>query len=174
MSDQPPEGDDPGPSTSEGESETDRAPQSVEEVLVSTTMAVVSQIDERWFLYPAYVLTLTAGALAVRFAAQTPEWSAGPAVLAWSLLFIWHWLYGVGFRYRRPALKYFSLAAAAVFGGLLTAFSLDRALPQLAATEGGVAMRGVAVELLWCAGATGVAVALLVAHAFLFSRARKS
>lgn len=174
MADTPQEGDDDGRPTVDRDAESGRAPQSVEEVLVSTTMAVVSQIDERWFLYPAYVLTLTAGALAVRFAAQTPEWSAGPAVLAWSLLFIWHWLYGVGFRYRRPALKYVSLAVAAVFGGLLTAFSLDRAVPQLAATEGGVAMRGVAVELLWCAGATGIGVALVVAHAFLFSRARKS
>jgi len=174
LADPPPEGDDDGGPTVGRDSRSGRAPQSVEEVLVSTTMAVVSQIDERWFLYPAYVLTLTAGALAVRFSAQTPEWSAAPTVLAWSLLFIWHWLYGVGFRYRRPALKYFSLAAATVFGGLLTAFAVDRAVPQLAATGGGVTRRGFAVELLWCAGATGTAVALVVAHAFLFSRARKS
>lgn len=173
MPDRPTDRDD-GSSSTDSDEQPDRAPQTVEEVLVSTTMAVVSQIDERWFLYPAYVSTLTAGALAAQFAARSPEWSAGPVVLAWTLLFIWHWLYGVAFRYRRPALKYFSLAAAAAFGTLLTAFSLDRAVPQPAAADGGVAVRGVSTDLIWCTVATGAGVALVVAHATLFTRSRKS
>lgn len=132
------------------------------------------KLDERWFLYPAYLLAFSGGFLASHFAAGSPEWSPLPVLLAWGLLFVWYWLYGVAFRYRRPALKYFALAASVAFGVLLTAFCIDRALPQLAAADEGVAARGAVLRLVWAAITTGLSCVLIVTHTLLFSRFRGS
>ena len=130
-----------------------------------------SQLDVRWFLYPAYILTFGAGGIAANFAIGSPEWSPGPVTLAWALLFLWYWLYGVAFRYRRPVLKYFSLAAALGFGGLLTAFCLDRVPPQIVAQTHGAELRGLLTNLLWAGLLTGLSAFVVVVHSILFSRA---
>ena len=132
------------------------------------------QLDPRWFLYPAYILCFTAGALAVKFSLQTREWSTIPVVVAWGLLFLWYWLYGVAFRYRRPVLKYFSLAGAFGIGGLLSAFCLDRAPPQIAAGPDGAALRGLITDLLWAGVITAISAVVIALHAILFGRARGS
>lgn len=130
------------------------------------------QLDVRWFLYPAYILTFVAGGIAANFATGSEEWKAGPVGVAWGILFLWYWLYGVAFRYRRPVLKYFSLAAALGFGGLLTAFCLDRVPPQLVAqSDGGAQLRGLLTNLLWAGLMTGVSAFIVVVHSILFSRA---
>jgi hypothetical protein len=130
------------------------------------------QLDARWFLYPAYTLTLGAGGVASQFAVRSQEWAVGPVVVAWGLLLVWYWLYSVAFHYRRPLLKYFGLAGALGFGGLLTTFCLDRAPPQYAASDGGAVFRSFEFDLVWAGVATGVGALLVGLHAILFSRAR--
>jgi hypothetical protein len=130
------------------------------------------QVDPRWFLYPAYTLTLGAGGVASQFAIRTDEWAVGPVLVAWGLLFVWYWLYSVAFHYRRPVLKYFALAGALGFGGLLTTFCLDRAPPQYVASESGAVFRSFEFDLVWSGVATGLGALLVAVHAILFSRAR--
>lgn len=130
------------------------------------------QVDARWFLYPAYTLTLGAGGVASQFAVRSQEWAVGPVVVAWGLLLVWYWLYSVAFHYRRPLLKYFGLAGALGFGGLLTTFCLDRAPPQYAASDSGAVFRSFEFDLVWAGVATGVGALLVGLHAILFSRAR--
>ncbi len=146
--------------------ETDRNPD------ITVERAADRQIDRRWFLYPAYVSAMAAGGIAAQFALGSEEWAVGPVLLAWGLLFLWYWLYGVAFHYRRPVLKYFALAGALGFGGLLTTFCLDRAPPQLAPTGEGAAIRTFELDLLWAGLATGLGAALVGLHAILFSRSR--
>lgn len=130
------------------------------------------QLDPRWFLYPAYFLTFSAGGIAINFAAQSREWATFPVALAWGLLFLWYWLYGVAFRYRRPVLKYFSLAGALGIGGLLTAFCLERVPSQIVAAEQGAEVRGLVMELAWAGLITGTSAFVIGLHAILFGRAR--
>jgi hypothetical protein len=108
--------------------------------------------------------------VAARFAHEHPEWSTGPVVLAWGLLATWHWLYGVGVRYHRPLLRYISAMADVAMGGLLTAFALERAAPQLASIGGGTAIRGLSIPLVWTAVATVVSTGLILIHALVVSR----
>jgi len=152
--------------------QTDRRAQTDRNADITVTRADESPLDTRWFLYPAYILTLAAGGLAAKFALRSEEWSTAPVMLAWSLLFVWYWLYGVAFRYRRPVLKYFALAGALGFGGLLCAFCLDRAPPQLAVQPDGAAVRTLEMDLVWAGLATGVTVVLIGVHVILFSGAR--
>ena len=153
--------------------DTSKRAQTSRSVDITVTRAADQQLDPRWFLYPAYILTLSAGGLASQFALRTEEWSTIPVMLAWTLLFIWYWLYGVAFRYRRPVLKYFSLAGALGFGGLLCAFCLDRAAPQYAVQAEGAAVRTLEHDLVWAGVATGITTVIIGLHVILFGRARR-
>lgn len=154
------------------DNDTNRRAQTDRNADITVTRTEDSTLDPRWFLYPAYILTLSSGGLAAKFAIDSQAWATVPVMLAWSLLFIWYWLYGVAFRYRRPVLKYFSLAGALGFVGLLCAFCLDRAQPQLAARADGAAVRTLEMDLIWAGTATGITVVIVGVHAILFSGAR--
>lgn len=158
----------------DGEQSTDKHGQSRRTRDITVTSSRDKQLDPRWFLYPAYILVFLAGGLVIKFTMRSQEWSAIPVAMAWGLLFLWYWLYGVAFRYRRPVLKYFSLAGALGFGGLLTAFCFDRAPPQLAATAEGVVVRGLLMDLIWAGVTTATSAVIIGLHAILFSRARGS
>lgn len=129
------------------------------------------RIHEAWVLYPVYLLVLGAGFLAVRFASDTAEWSAAVVGLAWFLLFVWNWFYGVAYRYRRRLLKYSSVFVVLALSASLAYFSMERATPQramISATQ--IGERAAAPSLYWAAIATLVAGGLLVAHIVFLGR----
>ena len=140
-----------------------------DEALVSAEIPRVrllqGRVYEGYVLYPIYLLVAVGGALAVNFALTTPEWSAPVAALAWGLLFIWNWFYGVAYRYRRKLLKFTSVVAVVGLSVALAGFALDRAAAQVAMsgpTE--LAQRDPIVALYGAAVVTVAAAALLVAH----------
>ena len=129
------------------------------------------RVPESVVLYPVYVLVLGGGLLAARFALTTHEWSAPVILLAWFVLFLWVWFYGVAYRYRRPLLKYTSLLAIVGLTGALSYFSIERAAAQQAMVgPGELAVRGVAKSLYVVAGGNAVALGLLVAHLVFLGR----
>jgi len=129
------------------------------------------RIHEAWVMYPVYGLVLGAGLLAVRFAATTAEWSAIVVGLAWFLLFVWNWFYGVAYRYRRPLLKYSSVLVVLALTAALAYFSMERAAAQRAMISmNEIAERPEAPTLYWAAVATMVAAALLVLHLVFLGR----
>lgn len=126
------------------------------------------RINERWILYPIYVLHLVAGGLAALFAAGSAEWSPIPVGLAWILLYVWNWFYGVAYRYRRPVLKYTSLFVIFGFTAALAFFVFERARAQTAMLDmHEIGERAAAPLLYWAGVATLVAAGLLLAH-FVF------
>ncbi len=129
------------------------------------------RLHEAWILYPIYGLNLVSGLLAMSFAIGTHEWSAPVVGLAWLLLGVWNWFYGVAYRYRRPLLKYSSVIVILGLTTALVSFSIERAQPQLAmvrATQ--LSERAASAELYWAAVATVVAAGLLVAHLVFLGR----
>lgn len=129
------------------------------------------RIHERWVLYPIYLLHLFGGLLAVRFALGTAEWSAVPVGLAWFLLYVWNWFYGVAYRYRRPLLKYASVLAVLSLTAVLSYFAFERADGQLAmvqTTE--LVERGAQPMLYWAGVSTLVAAGMLAAHLVFLGR----
>lgn len=121
-------------------------------------------VDLRWAVYPAYVLCFIAGGIAVNVAIDGREWAAGPVALAWSLLFLWEWVYAVAYRYRRTLLKYFSGLMVLVVGGLLTLLVWERGQPQLVATLQGLVERPAVRSLSLAAFCTAMSAALVVLH----------
>lgn len=133
------------------------------------------RVHEAWILYLLYLLDAVAGALAVTFALTTMEWSVVPIALAWFLLFVWHWFYGVAYRYRRRLLKYTSVFVVFAMTVALAYFAMERAAPQRAmvASHEVVRREGVA-SLYWAAVATlGAGLVFLVHLVFLGRGYRK-
>lgn len=137
------------------------------------------RVDERRVLYPAYGLVFIAGALAVTFAMEHPEWAVGPVGLAWFVLFGWIWFYGVAYRYRRRLLKYTSVTVVLGLSWLLIGFCIDRARAQIAmggpvqdmVVQGSPLIeRAYAPELVWAGGITAIAAALVVVHVVFLGR----
>ncbi len=122
-------------------------------------------------MYPIYALDLAAGGLAVHFARGTEEWSALPVGLAFVLLYVWNWFYGVAYRYRRRLLKYTSVFVVLGMTTALAYFCFERAKSQLAMVEAtAVSVRAGAPSLYWAAILSIVASVVLVAHVTVLGR----
>jgi hypothetical protein len=129
------------------------------------------RVHPAWVLYPIYALEFVAGALAMNFALGTREWSAIPVGLAWFLLYVWNWFYGVAYRYRRRLLKYTSVTIIVMLTVALAYFCFEKAGSQVAVLPSGVVGdREAAPGLYWAGVATIVAVGLLVAHIVFLGR----
>ena len=91
--------------------------------------------------------------------------------LAWLLLFVWHWFYGVAYRYRRRLLKYTSVFVVFAMTVALAYFTMERAAPQRAmvASHEVVDREGIA-SLYWSAVATLAAGMLLLVHLVFLGR----
>lgn len=146
-----------------------------DETLISSEVPRVrllqGRVPENWVLYSIYAFDLMAGLFAMSFALGTREWSSPMIWLAWSLLALWNWFYGVAYRYRRRVLKYASVFVILGLTAALVYFSIERAQPQVAMIgPNEVGMRGEAAELYWSAGATMIAAGLLIAHLVFLGR----
>lgn len=130
------------------------------------------RVHEAWVMYPIYALQFAAGGLGVHFALGTHEWSAIPVGLAWFLLYVWNWFYGVAYRYRRRLLKYTSVTIVLVLTVALAYFCFEKAPRQdvVVLAKGELGSRPPAPGLYWAAVATMVAAGLLVAHIVFLGR----
>lgn len=129
------------------------------------------RLPERVVLYPIYALNVLAGLIAMQFAFTTKEWSALVVGLAWFLLYVWYWFYGVAYRYRRPLLKYSSVIVILGLTVSLAYFSIERAQPQMAmVARTQLVERGEASSLYWVAIFTLIASGLLIAHLVFLGR----
>lgn len=128
------------------------------------------RIPESWVLYPLYLTITVGGALAADFALSSEEWSIVPVTLAWAMLYVWYWFYGVAYRYRRRLLKYTSVAF--IFGMTwgLSVLCEDRAEAQIVAIEGILREREPIAQLRWAAMVTWAATLGLVAHIVFLGR----
>ncbi|MFU8802473.1 MAG: hypothetical protein ACNA8W_01570 [Bradymonadaceae bacterium] len=128
------------------------------------------RVDVSHVLYPTYLLIIGAGSLAVNFAVNTGEWSAPVVALGWGLLFAWHWVYGVTYRYRRWLLKSFTLLVSLFMGLGLSFLAWERAQPQEIPVAGSLVMRGqvTLLEFVWLA--TAMSSLLLILHVLVLGR----
>lgn len=128
------------------------------------------RVNIRWALYPAYSCCFLAGALALNFALQAGEWAAAPVALAWGALYFWVWIYAVSYSYRRPILKYSSLAVLTLFAALLAWACLDRGAAGSVIAHGQLIERGSIPSLKVAALLTLSCGALAAIHAFVLGR----
>jgi len=129
------------------------------------------RVAERSVLYPIYLLVSIAGALAAQFALHSEEWSVIPVSLGWAMLFVWYWLYGVAYRYRRRLLKYFSVSVILATSVVLAMLCVDRAVAQVAVTAAGELIeRASRPILVWSAIVTLAAAGLLIFHVAFLGR----
>lgn len=146
-----------------------------DETLISSELPRVrvlpGRLHEAWILYPIYALVLGAGVIAVEFALRTHEWSAIVVGLAWFLLYVWNWFYGIAYRYRRRVLKYTSVIVILGLTAALAYFSIERGQPQLAMTDlSELRDRPEAASLYGAAVAAVVAAGLLITHLLFLGR----
>ncbi len=134
------------------------------------TRLLPGRVEVNWTLYPCYLLVLVSGSLVVNYSIDTGEWALGMVVAAWVLLFIWNWVYGVAYRYRRALIKYFSFLMAVVMGLGLAALSWEKGQPQLVAIAGELVARGEVTRLVWACWMMVVNPALLVFHMVFLGR----
>lgn len=128
------------------------------------------RINVSFILYPIYALILGAGALAVNFALHSGEWSPSVIATAYGLLFAWHWVYGVTYRYRRWFLKSFCVLISLFMGLSLSYLMWERAQPQLIPLDGRLVERGEVAVLEIVGLATILSALLLLAHVLILGR----
>ncbi len=128
------------------------------------------RFHEAWALYPAYAMQLVAGGIAVLFALQSEEWSAIPVGLAWFLLYVWVWFYGVAYRYRRRFFRYFSLLILMSSSGAIAFLCFDRAAAQRIWDGERLIVRTAESTLVWSGTLTIAASILILAHVVFLGR----
>jgi hypothetical protein len=127
-------------------------------------------IDRKWLMYPAYLLTVVGGGIAVHVAIDSGEWHPLPVVIGWSMLYVWEWVYSAAYGYRRSLLKYFSATMVAVMAAMLAFVALDKAAAQTIVTESGLAERSPLTWLRWTGYLTIAASLPIVLHLVLLGR----
>lgn len=121
-------------------------------------------------LHPAYAAVGIAGVLATYFSLGSGEWHPLMVLLGWGLLFCWYWVYAVAYRYRRKAMKYFSLLMGTVTAGSLTVVAAVRGT-SMAVPEGGqLAIRSPRPVLFGVAVLTTLSLAAVFTHVLYLGR----
>ena len=125
------------------------------------------RVPIRWVLWAMYTLYVLAGTLAAVFANRFGEWHWGPVLAAWGMLYIWAWLYAVGYTYRRGFIKFLSTVAMLVLHPAVAWFCYDRAKPRQRPEGATLVTRDVDAMVELAGTLTLVAFGLFLAH-FLF------
>lgn len=128
------------------------------------------RVDRRWCTYPAYLTSITAGALVLNNAVETGEWHPAPVALAWGMLFVWQWVYAAADAYRRALLKPFSAFMVTALAALLFTVSLERAAPQTVARAAALVPRESLPTLKWAAAFTLASAGAILAHLVFLGR----
>lgn len=128
------------------------------------------RVPPKWILYPAMVLQLVAGLIALLFAFGSAEWAPTPILLTWLSLILWTWFYGIAYRYRRVLLKYGATLTLIATSFAVAAFCLDRGARQLAFDGQRLTERAAAPSLTLAAVLTVGAACLIVSHIVFFGR----
>ena len=128
------------------------------------------RVPQGWVLYPTYLVVTIAGAIAADFALGSQEWSAIPITIAWAMLYVWYWFYGVAYRYRRSLLKYVSVLFIFGMTYALAFMCEDRAAAQIVAIDGNLVERPEVAQLHWAARVTWFATLGMIAHIVFLGR----
>lgn len=128
------------------------------------------RVDPRWLIYPAYIACFLGAGLSVNFAIDSHEWAVGPVLVGWTMLYIWQWIYGVAYQYRRPILKYSSGLMILGLAALLAAVCLDRAPAQSVIASGQLVERARVVRLEGAAALTILSGLFIFAHLTVLGR----
>lgn len=130
---------------------------------------LLGRIHPSWIFYPIYTLIILSGGLAANVALDTGEWSFGVIVVAWTLAFLWNWMYVVAWTYQRRWLKLCTLGALLALEGGLAFACFDRSQPQWA-LQRTLIERGELDSLRLSAGMLVVCLVLLLVHLLYFGR----
>lgn len=121
-------------------------------------------------LHPAYIAVGIAGVLATYFSLSSGEWHPLMVVAGWGLLFCWYWVYGVGYRYQRRIMKYFSLLMGTATAASLTLVATVRGTSMAVPDSGSLTFRGPRPILFGVAILTTLSLAAVVTHVVYLGR----
>lgn len=130
---------------------------------------LLGRIHPSWIFYPIYTLIVLSGGLAANVALDTGEWSFGVVVVAWTLVFLWNWMYVVAWTYQRRWLKLCTLGALICIEAGLAFACFDRSQPQWALQKT-LIERGELDSLRLSAGMLVLCLVLLLIHLLYFGR----
>lgn len=128
------------------------------------------RIDIRWLSYSAYIACILGAGLSVNFALDSREWAIVPISIGWAMLYVWEWIYGVAYQYRRPILKYSALFMVLALAAVLASVCLDRAPAQDVIAGGELIARARVVGLEGAAALTILSALLILAHGAVLGR----
>lgn len=128
------------------------------------------RLPESVVLYPAYALSLSAGILVAHWSLSTGELNPVMALLAFALLFSWHWVYGVSYRYRRYMMKLIALVMITLTGTSLVFLMALRSLALYVPGDGGLELRSAQPSLSLAALLTALSVAGIFSHVLFLGR----
>lgn len=128
------------------------------------------KVAEHLVLRPAYAVAAAAGAVATYFAVDTGEWHPAMVIGGWALLICWYWVYGIGYRYRRWLMKYFSVLMSTITAATLAVVTSVRAAAMAVPQGGELVPRGPQPLLYASAALTLISFGAVFAHVVYLGR----
>lgn len=123
-----------------------------------------------FIFYPMYLLIILSAGVAANQALDTDEWPFFIIVLTWFVIFMWNWMYGVAWSYRRKVFQSVCLFMALFMEACVGVLCLDRAAAQTVARKSILIQRPELVYLQWSGYLLFLTAILGLAHFFVLGR----